>query len=166
MKLIKEAKRLQQLAGINEINVNKPLYGSNKLFIYGLHGGEGVYFQTERGILILKSILDDYNAEYGHSTSNAYSNLNIHSDDDTTWYTNHPLYKKYEEEGYKLYQKLLKISPGVINDSGDPAYIGPSLWNHDISDEEYERILKTIEDNFEESNSEEADSILLSLISD
>jgi len=79
MKLIKEAKRLQQLAGINEITVNKPQLQPLKIeSIYDLSTGEGGIYEYITLNISINNYPEIYIAEWGDTSPERKNNLTFY----------------------------------------------------------------------------------------
>jgi len=116
-----------------------------KIVSYFTHYGGSGLFQTEKGIEIMKQILDDFNQTHPNN-SNTYANVDFENGDDEIAIINHPLYDSYVKEGERAFRFLkpiiIKYYNGKPNTNGvsfgddgfvidSEIYIGPEITNND-----------------------------------
>jgi hypothetical protein len=192
--LTEEFKRMQQLAGIiTEMPIIKN--PTTKIISYFTHQGETAIFQTEKGINIMKQILDDFNKTHPDNNTNSYATFNPDNKEDFNEIINHPLYNSFKKEGevaYKILDPLIKNFNKTHNatidfipsaylpygDNDDELYVGPEayleeydydVWNGviEVWNGLKEYLIKQLDDRYTNTTEdEESWKILLTLIND
>lgn len=147
------------MAKIKLINILKeakiiPVANTSELASYSLHSGEGEFYQTKRGIEIMRSILDDYNNNHPNNT-NAYAEID--DEDDMEEIINHPLYKSFVKEAYvassilkpffRRYPQADFYSGNDMEKMEDVLIVGPSVFNFNMGEEEYDEMIDTLHTN-------------------
>jgi hypothetical protein len=147
------------MAKIKLINILKeakiiPAGSASELASYVLHDGQGEFYQTKRGIEIMRSILDDYNNNHTNDT-NSYADIN--DEDDIEEIINHPLYKSFVREAYiasSILKPFFERYPQADFYSGndmekieDVLIVGPSVLNFNMDEEEYDEMIDTLHTN-------------------
>jgi len=187
--LTEEFKRMQQLAGIiTEMPIIKN--PTTEIVSYFSHQGETAIFQTEKGINIMKQILDDFNKTHPDNNTKAYATFNPDNEEDFNEIINHPLYASFKKEGevaYKILDPLIKnfnkthnatldFIPSAYFDNG--LYVGPEayleeydydVWNgvKEVWNGLEEYLIKQLGDRYTNTTEdEESWKILLTLIND
>jgi len=136
-----------------------PAGSASELASYALHDGQGEFYQTKRGIEIMRSILDDYNNNHTNDT-NSYAEIN--GEDDIEEIINHPLYKSFVKEAYiasSILKPFFKRYPQAdfygdndmenlnIDNPNSKFIVGPSVLNFNMDEEEYDEMINTLYTN-------------------
>jgi hypothetical protein len=179
MIISEEFKRMQELAGIiNEMpKIANP---TAKIISYFVNGGETAIFQTEKGINIMKKILDDFNKTHPNNT-NSYADF----DGNENEIVNHPLYNSFKKEGevaYKILDPLIKnfnethdvtfdFIPSAYLTYGDDdneLYVGPEAYLEDYDDDAWDNLDEYLAEQLGDryTDTPESYEIFLALISD
>ncbi len=75
------------------------------IIVYQTHDGETLFFQTQRGLSILKAILDDYNKTHFNRT-NAYADIRSDTENEAE-IIKHPFYRKFIYEAQIAHDILI-----------------------------------------------------------